>query len=201
MDARQLIEIHNALKEAGCQCHLKGAFISADGITATCPECGVSVNIPPSAPQSAPQSTVTYQLTPEEAAAVEAIRAHRAAEESSRRITQHLLDTAAAYHRWLHASGRGSTFSAFCDDYNYQPPDPEMSRKPIYDVVVGLIAAARDAAEKMVAGLEAARLTPHTPDRADARDGEDESSTRAAGERWQHVYSSAVCRKLHPRGG
>lgn len=149
MDARQLIEIHNALKEAGCQCHLKGAFISADGITATCPECGVSVNIPPSAPQSAPQSTVTYQLTPEEAAAVEAIRAHSARESMRNFMAQHILDTAADYYRWMRADGYGSTFSTFCDDYDYQPPDPEMSRKPIYDVVVRLIASAHTAAENI----------------------------------------------------
>lgn len=94
-------------------------------------------------------ATKTYQLTPEEAAAVDAIRARRAAEEAQQFMAQHLLDTAASYHRWLRAEGYGSTFSAFCDDYGYQPYNREMSLKPIYDAVMRLFAAAREAAEKL----------------------------------------------------
>ena len=147
MDSKQLKQIHDALRASGCQCNLKGAFIrGADGITATCPECGVSVEIPA---YLYTQPTTTYQLTAEEAAAVDAIRARHAAEDAEHQMAQHLLDTAAAYLRWLHAHGRGSAFSTFCDEYEYQPLNPEMSRKPIYDAIGELIATAREAAEKL----------------------------------------------------
>lgn len=146
MNSMQLKQVHDALRSAGCPCDLKGAFIRADGITATCPECGVSVEIPP---YPYTQPTTTYRLNAEEAAAVDAIRAHRAAEEAQQFMAQHLLDTAASYHRWLRPEGYGSTFSAFCDDYGYQPYNREMSRKPIYDAVMRLFAAAREAAEKL----------------------------------------------------
>lgn len=148
MNSTQLKQIHGTLKSAGGPCDLKGAFISADGITATCPECGVSVEIPP---YPYTQPTTTYQLTAEEAAAVDAIRAHRATEEAQQFMAQHLLDTAASYHRWLRSEGYGSAFSTFCDDYGYQPYDREMSRKPIYDAVSRLITAAQDAALDLTA--------------------------------------------------
>lgn len=88
------------------------------------------------------EKTTTYQLTPEEAAAVDAIRAQKAAEEAKYRLAQHILDTAASYYRWLTENGRGSTFSTFCNEYEYEPLDPEMSRKPIYDAALRLIKSA-----------------------------------------------------------
>ena len=148
MNSKQLKQIHDALQASGCQCNLKGAFIirGADGITATCPECGVSVEIPA---YLYTQPTAAYNLTAEEAAAVDAIRAHHAAVDAERQMAQHLLDTAAAYLRWLRANGRGTTFSTFCNEYEYQPLCPEMSRKPIYDAICELITTAREAAEKL----------------------------------------------------
>jgi len=146
MNEKKLGEILAALKDAGCECDGLAVFFSEDDQTATCPTCGKCVNIPLTVP-TAP--TTTYQLTAEEAAAVVAIRARHAVEDAERQMAQHLLDTAAAYLRWLRANGRGTTFSTFCNEYEYQPLCPEMSRKPIYDAICELITTAREAAEKL----------------------------------------------------
>jgi hypothetical protein len=146
MKEEKLREIDYALKSAGCECDALGVFIDEDYQTATCPLCGKCVNIPLTIP-AAP--TKTYQLTDEEAAAVDAIRAQHAHESMRNFMAQHLLDTAASYYLWLRANGAGSTFSTFCDDYDYQPPSAEMSRKPIYDAVARLVADAREAAAKL----------------------------------------------------
>jgi hypothetical protein len=93
--------------------------------------------------------TQTYQLTAEEAAAVDALRAQKATEEAQRQMTQHLLDTATSYCCWLRANGLGSTFSTFCDEYDYQPLVQEHSLKPVYDAICTLIRDAEDASEKL----------------------------------------------------
>jgi hypothetical protein len=61
-----------------------------------------------------------------------------------RRLTLHYLKTAYEYKAWLQEHGAGSSYSTFCNEFGYQPPeDWPLSRNHIYNAVSGLIQKAR----------------------------------------------------------
>lgn len=124
------------LRSIGCECKAT-PVVYLDTLRAECTGCHRVTQLYP------------RFITSAEAAAVDAIRAHRRAEERQQQLTAYLLSTAANYHAWLAENGRGSTFSTFCDEYDHQPLEEDASRKPIYDAVLTLIRAAQESAANL----------------------------------------------------
>lgn len=81
---------------------------------------------------------------PEEIALIQAYRAKQDQNRQWKLCFLHLLDVAHDYQAWLWEEGEGSTFSTFCDDFDYfgrygDDPAPGMKRDTVYRIVDNLI--------------------------------------------------------------
>ena len=59
----------------------------------------------------------------------------------------HLLEVSERYLSWLIENGAGSTYSTFCNDFDYVPVDGE-DRSALYEKVLNVISFAKDLCRK-----------------------------------------------------
>lgn len=80
------------------------------------------------------------QLTPEEERLILDLREERKKKEEARQRLELTLDVAARYQAWLNKEKLGTSYSAFCNDFDYVPPDIlPVSRHRLYEDVLAVI--------------------------------------------------------------
>ena len=80
------------------------------------------------------------QLTPEEERLILDLREERKKKEEARQRLELTLDVAARYHAWLNKERLGTSYSTFCNDFDYVPPDVlPVSRPRLYEDVLAVI--------------------------------------------------------------
>jgi hypothetical protein len=84
--------------------------------------------------------TFAFQLTTEEITLIRARRADQARIAKACEFRLTALETAARYGRWLHDEGRGTSFSAFVNEFGYESPDCQA----MYAAVVALLDSPRE---------------------------------------------------------
>lgn len=72
------------------------------------------------------------EITEEEKALIEEHRTKKEAQKRQKDMQYEILQTAYEYEKWLRQNGAGSSFSTFCDDFQY---DGGVNRQLLYQAV------------------------------------------------------------------